>query len=512
MTEGELIIRINRAITEIAKGMKSAAFYPPGHPTLIQVIAKIIANLEEIPLPENGLEISVTKNALLYQNTPLSTANKAMVDLNRELYIRRASKIIFLPNLKPGDIVTFLNIINRDIEEIQDEGGIEQVLLKGKVFRIWANKVDYMGLTELLKKDEAEEEEADSLKNEESPVPLEEVTPEEPTIEDILSLIEKETDPVAYRDHIIALSRALYDERIDKKIESASRALMIFAAHIQKPPGQNPEIANLARLGIKEMASDELVSHYIHLLLDKSGKDRREVETVLIAFGDRAVKPLLRTLAGEEDLLLRKSIVEIVVRIGRPAVPAILENLNDARWFMVRNMVTILGSLGLPDLAPHVATALSHPDLRVKKEAIKALSKLPHPSAVTALGDLCFFPEETVALTATAAMSSKRESEAVLILYRRAVEKRFFFPNYRLSHEAIDSLRSIGTDEAVAALEEILHLTAIQETKNFRAMKTHALRSISKIGGEKAREAIQKCLGIQQGYLRMEAERLLKGA
>jgi HEAT repeat protein len=297
---------------------------------------------------------------------------------------------------------------------------------------------------------------------------------------------------------------------MDRKIEYASRALMIFASHILQPPMQNPEISNLARLGIKEMASDELVAHYIHLLRDKGGKGRREVETVLTAFEDRAVKPLLKTLAEEEDLLLRKSIVEIVVRIGRPAVPVILENLNDARWFMVRNMVTILGSLGLPDLAPHVATTLSHPDLRVKKEAIKALSKLPHPSAIISLGELCFFPEETVALTATAAMSAKKESEAVLILYRRAVEKRFFFPSYRLAHEAIDSLRTIGTDEAVTALEEILRTKAIRETQRFRAMKSHALRSISKIRGENAREALRRCAKTPEGYLRIEAERLLK--
>jgi HEAT repeat protein len=179
---------------------------------------------------------------------------------------------------------------------------------------------------------------------------------------------------------------------------------------------------------------------------------------------------------------------------------------------MVRNMVTILGTLGLPDLAPHVATVLSHPDLRVKKEAIKALSKLPHPSAVLALGELCFFPEETVALTATAAMSSKKESEAVLALYRRAVQRRFFFPHYRLAHEAIDTLRAIGTDEAVTALEEILRTVALWQTKKFRAMKTHALRSISKMHGEKAEEALERATRSPDRYLKTEAERLRRKA
>lgn len=517
MPQGELLQRISRAVSELAKGLKSVSFYPSGHPALIQSISKIISDFEEIPLPETGLEIDVTKNALLYKEAALPVPNKTVADLNRELYLRRASKVIFLPDLKASEMIVFLGILNRDVQQVQDEGGLERAMLREKVSRIWVNRVDYQGLTEMLKsQEEAEappEEEAEAARGkEEMPLGMDNLAAGELTIEELLVRIAKETDASAYRDHLIALSRALFNERMDRKIEYASRALMIFAEHIERPPRQNAEIANLARLGIKEMATDDLVAHYIRLLRDRSGRGRKEVEIVLVAFEDRAVKPLLKTLAEEEDLLVRKSIVEIVVRIGRPAVPAILENLNDSRWFVIRNLVTILGSLGLPDLAPHVATVLSHPDLRVKKEAIKALSKLPHPSASLALGELCFFPEETVALTATAAMSSKKEAEAVLTLYRRAVHKRFFFPNYRLAHEAIDSLRAIGTDEAVSALEEILRATAIFETKKFRAMKTHALRSISRMSGEKVHEAVERARRAPEKYLRAEADRLLRPA
>jgi HEAT repeat protein len=510
--DADFIPKITKAMTELAKGMKGVSFYPPGHPSLIQSVSKIISNFEEIPLPEMGLEIDVTKNALLFNENPLPVLNKSVSDLNRDLYIRRASKVIFLPGLKPSEVIAFLDILGRDIEQIQDEGGMERVLLREKISRIWVNRVDYQGLTEMLKreKEQAPPEGDAAQAADDQPSTLQNILPEELTIEDLLTLIEKETNVSEYRDFLIALSKALYYERMDRKIEYATRALKIFAEHIERPPLQNPEIANLARLGIKELASDELIAHYIYLLRDKGGRGNKEVETVLAAFEDRAVKPLLRTLADEEDLLVRKSIVEIIARIGRAAVPAILENLSDSRWFVVRNMVTILGSLGLPDLAPHVATVLTHPDLRVKKEAIKALSKLPHPSAIIALGELCFFPEETVALTATGAMASKKEPEAVLVLYRRVVHRGFLYPFYRLAHEAIDSLRSIGTDEAVTALEEILRTKAVWETKKFRNMKTHALRSISKISGTRASEALDKAARAPEPYLRMEAERLVR--
>jgi len=507
--------QVTRAVTEFAKGIKSASFYPAGHPVLLQAVTKIIQRFEAIPLPEDGLSIDVTKNALLYRNVPLSPGgSKAIEDLNRELYVRRAARIIFLPDLQPDEVVSCLKAITRDPDEIQDAGGLERILLREKVTRIWANRVDYDQLTQLLKEEELEELEPEELGDDPPPasddsLPVDAQPEEVVTIETLLARIAKETDPSAYRGHIVEFSRFLPAERAERKIEYSMQAMAIFVRHIEAPPGGNDEIAALARLGIKEVASEELVAHYIGLLKKRGARGRKEIDAVLVALEERSVGPLLQALAEEEDLLVRKAIVEIVTRIGRVAVPTIIENLADSRWYMVRNMITVLGTLGMPDLAPHVAATLSHPDLRVKKEAIKALSRIPHPSALTALCELCFFPEETVALTATAALASKKETEAVVVLYRRAAAKLILYPNYRLAHEAIDSLRSIGTDEAVTALEEILALPALWRTKKFRAMKFHALQSISKIKGERSEEVLELARRSADRSLRVAAERIL---
>jgi len=81
--------RVTQAVAEFAKGIKSASFYPADHPVLLQAVTKIIQLFEAVPLPEEGLSIDVTKSALLYRDVPLpSGGNKAVIDLNRELYLR----------------------------------------------------------------------------------------------------------------------------------------------------------------------------------------------------------------------------------------------------------------------------------------------------------------------------------------------------------------------------------------------------------------------------------------
>ena len=511
--------RISLAMVELAKGMKSVNFYPPEHPILVQAITKIVLLFEDIPPPENGLEINVTKNKLLFNDLTITGGGnvKAISDLNRELYIRRAAKVIFLPNLTPGEVVSFLKAVSRDANQVLDEGGLEKVLLKEKVSRIWVNRVNYDKLSEILKdEEELEEVEPEEIEQGFFPETLEYISQsDEPemetlTLDSVLARIEKEIDHVKYQIHITTLIRLLSVETLERYIEYSCRVIPIFIRHIESPPEKNQEIARLASMGIKELAHGDLIHHYIKQLKSAGIRGRQETETILAAIGEKAADPLLHALAEEKDILLRKTIVSIVVRIGEAAIPAILENLGDPRWYMVRNMVTILGSIDMPDLTPYIISTISHPDLRVKREAIKALSKVTHPSTVTTLCDLCFHPNEMVALAAIAALSSKKEPQAVVTLFRRITAKKYLYPNYRLAYEAIDSLRTIGTDDAAIALEEVLGMNVFWRTEQFQSMKAHALRSLYTLKGNAAGETLQNALQGNDKILRREAKRILK--
>ena len=512
--------RISFAISELAKGMKSVNFYPAEHPILIQAITKIVLLFEDIPPPENGLEITVTKNKLLYKDLTITGGGntKAISDLNRELYIRRAAKVIFLPNLAPGEVVSFLKAVGKEVNQVLDEGGLEKVLLNEKVSHIWVNRVNYEKLAALLKdEEELEEIEPEELEKGFFPQSLEfiqqpdeELEMETLTLDTMLVRIERESDHVRYQIHITTLIRLLSMETFERYIEYCIRAIPIFIKHIESPPEKNQEIIRLAYGAIRELANSELILYYIKQLKKAGIRARQETETILAAIGERATDPLLHELAEEKDILLRKTIVSIIVRIGEAAIPAILENLGDPRWYMVRNMVTILGSIDIPDVIPYIISTVSHPDLRVKREAIKALSKVTHPSTVTTLCKLCFHKNEMVALAAIAALSSKKEPEAVVTLFRRISAKRYLYPNYRLAHEAIDSLRTIGTDDAAIALEEVLSMDAFWRTQQFQSMKAHALRSLYAVKGSSAAEALQNVLQGNDKVLRREAKRILK--
>ena len=65
--------------------------------------------------------------------------------------------------------------------------------------------------------------------------------------------------------------------------------------------------------------------------------------------------------------------MRLLARLGTDAIAATRKRLGDERWYVARNACHILGTLGDPELARHLAQALSHPDARVQKAALIAI-------------------------------------------------------------------------------------------------------------------------------------------
>jgi HEAT repeat protein len=123
--------------------------------------------------------------------------------------------------------------------------------------------------------------------------------------------------------------------------------------------------------------------------------------------------------------------ISLAVRIGGPAVPAILEKLTDPRWYFVRNLCFILGEIGIRRAAPGLVRMLSHPEPRVKKEAVLSLGKLKAPESTNALGKILLSEgflfsskDESLRMDAASALFRIGGTEALGYLHRGKTSRR----------------------------------------------------------------------------------------
>ena len=107
---------------------------------------------------------------------------------------------------------------------------------------------------------------------------------------------------------------------------------------------------------------------------------------LLEPFADGALPTTLDLLADEEDRGRRAFLVGLAVGLAtEERLEVLTDRLDDDRWFVVRNLVTILGRLGYSDAAADLIPLIDHPNPSVRREVVRALVQTAGSDAVVHL-------------------------------------------------------------------------------------------------------------------------------
>ncbi len=133
---------------------------------------------------------------------------------------------------------------------------------------------------------------------------------------------------------------------------------------------------------LQNLATDEVLDF---LLKDKASKGQSTSEENIynfVIFGTTTIERLLDRLHDSQNRSERNRVIQLITRIGDPAVKPVLERLaQDGPWYYSRNLVLLLGRIGKE---PHLATLerfLGHSDFRVQREAVLAIQNIGGPQA-----------------------------------------------------------------------------------------------------------------------------------
>ncbi len=165
-----------------------------------------------------------------------------------------------------------------------------------------------------------------------------------------------------------------------------------------------------------------------------------------------AIQEFTALLAEEPDRQVRARMCQVLAKVGQPAVPVLLELLEDPRWFLVRNLVHVLGKIGDEAAFGPAVALLGHAHARVRIEAIRAVAVIAPSRAVAPLVGLVGDPDREVRLEAIRALGALRSDEAVPILLDVAAGASARAADPWLRREAIEALAGVVTPGAREAL------------------------------------------------------------
>ncbi|MEK7331600.1 MAG: HEAT repeat domain-containing protein [Candidatus Eisenbacteria bacterium] len=109
--------------------------------------------------------------------------------------------------------------------------------------------------------------------------------------------------------------------------------------------------------------------------------------------GRPAVEWLMHVLAESQQKRARRPLARMIAELIADNPERILPSLADERWYVVRNAVHILGWVGGDGIAGFLRTAAEHPEMRVRREVVAALSQVNGAASRPILTDMLALAE-----------------------------------------------------------------------------------------------------------------------
>jgi hypothetical protein len=189
---------------------------------------------------------------------------------------------------------------------------------------------------------------------------------------------------------------------------------------------------------------------------------------MLAPFGDLGVEVLLDLLADEQDRDRRALLLAVLRQAAAGHVGPVAARLDDPRWYVVRNAITLLGAAGGPEVLERLAAVARHGGAEVRREAARSLVLAGGSAAAPYLEDLAINGGEEMGrlgLVALAALTGEESANAIAAIARSS-------PSRPLRQEALDVLAERSDGEGV--LEDLA--TGSTKPKLPWALRRHARR------------------------------------
>jgi len=241
------------------------------------------------------------------------------------------------------------------------------------------------------------------------------------------------------------------------------------------------------------------------------GKEKFEVVTQLfLEIGAACIAPLLDRLAVEQNMSLRRFLMDRLVEFGPAAAPALIERLGDGPWYYLRNLIGVVRQSQLTDCLERLRPLARHRDGRVAQEALRTLLQFRDPEAEarvlrglesTDRGTQLFF----------LSLAGKSAAPATLgKLHRLLSAPGFSAQDCELKSAVLPALAEIGTADALRVLEELFAARSLLHPIQLNRLKMEALATLARYPAPPCK-ALLKRLAQGSGKVARQAAQLLSG-
>lgn len=299
---------------------------------------------------------------------------------------------------------------------------------------------------------------------------------------DALSAVGRDPYGPGILDRLAALSDAIGGALARGDIEGVAQSLAAVVALEPAAPEGTPRSSYVITL--RRLLVREVLTGMARLVPD--ARLAPVATAVLHRGGGDAVEILLELLSAAQTIRERKAFMTVLR--GMPeGTDRALHMLDNAEWFVLRNVAELVGELQMEEAVGPLTRLVAHQDARVRRAAAVALAKVGSLATVEPL--LRVLREGAPELRALIAMGIGGTHARALAMPLVALAEAESDPD--VLGEYYRALGRIGTSEAVQALAKTVQSGGGLFRRRPSAVRVAAVEGLRLAGGAAAKRALE---------------------
>ena len=498
------------ALGSLCRAVLAQKFYPPGHPSRRNSLCLAHAAMLKL-LDGNALSLSCGRTGFSFPDGELlKGATKMSTGLAYELFLRRVKKITFSQDLFQEDVVVLIRLLSQAPEQVHQNGGMDVIMAERGVRTIWVNEFDLSVIRSKREKielsgiipegiEESEIVETVSYVEEQLPTQPEGLPPEQ-QLQDLLGPIAACTDDDIYLMLVRQAVACIDTHQMRQEPQTLFNLINLLASHIgdrQRSQG----IQECAQFAIEQIViTCDIVPAALDQAVQGAGLSLNALQAVLKAGGAPAVTSAIALLGRSHSIKARKMLSTLLGSLGEGVVPIILASMHDSRWFIIRNLCAILGTIASRKALPAVTECLQHADIRVRKEAVRSVTQIGGDEAESALLDVLRSPDAELHPQAIASLGILKSKKSLPELIKIVTASDLFLRTLPLKIDALAAIALIGDHQVTPQLVMLMEERNLLAVARGRQLKTAIAVCLGKLGDVRALPILAK-LGSSSGEL-----------
>jgi HEAT repeat protein len=311
-------------------------------------------------------------------------------------------------------------------------------------------------------------------------------------VEMLLQILQVESNLESYSELMGSLEKALRAMVQEGKFSQIVPVIQRLKNFSVAETNFSPDHAARAMKAVDSLGEEEAIKALGYVLNMTKLDAMESLHDYLVLLNPNAILPLSNLLGALEQMKMRRLLCQSLAILARDHIPMLLPRLEDPNWYVVRNIVYILGKIGGEGALASLRKVARHPEVRVRKELIHALGEMAHPSAMEVMADAVDDENSQIRVAALRALvrgNCRKAAERIRVLIE---QKDFGKKELYEKKEHFDALGRLLGNETVPFLKNYLLQTSWWGRGHLDEMRLCASLALNRIGTPEAIAVLQE--------------------